>query len=207
MLLQTSVESVERLQVAFTASGWSPDQALFPVVFWVKSHCAERGELIHDALTHCCGVWAHTEAITSHPEPLALQESSRHSLAVYSHKHLPQSKQVGRNKPASPSGWWPVCHQGGMAVTCQCQLCQQVPILVMTAQVTSWPGPCDASPALGDLITAGQTVVTGDTLYVEKPYLGAIQRVLMYKCLHKLLRSNVTESFLLRKGEWEEKEK
>lgn len=70
-----------------------------------KSYCVERGELIHDALTHCCGVWAHTEAITSHPEPSLLQQSSRHSLAVFSHNHLSQARQAGRNKPESTSGW------------------------------------------------------------------------------------------------------
>lgn len=36
------------------------------------------------------------------------------------------------------------------------------------------------------------SVIVGDILYVDRTYLGAIQRVLMYKCLHKLLRSNVT---------------
>lgn len=58
-------------------------------------YCVEREELIHASLTHGCGVWAHTEAITSHPEPSVLQQSSRHSLAVHSHKHLSHSKSLG----------------------------------------------------------------------------------------------------------------
>lgn len=130
------------------------------MVLWVKSYCVGREELIHDALTHCCGVWAHTEGITSHPESFLLQQSNRHSLAVHSHNHLSQSKQLGRNKPESTtSGRWPACHEEGMAVTCECELCQQVPILAMTIQVTSWPGP-------GQLVT--QALLLGTSSHLDK---------------------------------------
>ena len=60
----------------------------------------------------------------------------------------------------------------------------------------AWPcSPRAPGPARMGLITSvhlQQTVIAGDTLHADKPYLGAIQGVFMYKCLHKLLRSNVT---------------
>lgn len=82
-------------------------------------------------------------------------------------------------------------------MTCQQEIYHQVPSLQSAlpaglALADIRPRPCFYGLAQLTSVHPEQTVIAGNTSYVDKSYLGAIQRVFMYKCLHKLLGSNVT---------------
>lgn len=161
--------------------------------------------LIHDALTHYCGVWARVMGITSHPESLRLQHWEQTFPGhVQPQAICPRQSRLGgtsqkaEHQGAGQSQARTYSHQEGMARTCQRELYQQVPSLPQKyrsslglAIINMCPRPCSYMDLI-TLVHLEQTVITGDTLHADKSYLGAIQRVFMYKCLHKLLRSNVT---------------
>lgn len=134
-LLQTPLESVERLQLASMDFGWSPDQALHSLwCFGLKAIVwREKSTLIHDALTHCCGVWAHTRGITSHPESLCFQcWEQTFPGCVQPWAICPgQSRwgvtsQKAEHQGAAQSQARMYSHQEGTAITCQGWLYQQV---------------------------------------------------------------------------------
>lgn len=88
-------------------------------------------------------------------------------------------------------------HKEGMTTTCQQEIYHQVPSLQSAlpaglALADICPRPCFYGLIQLTSVHPEQTVIAGNTLYVGKSYLSAIQRVFMYKCLHKLLGSNVT---------------
>lgn len=88
-------------------------------------------------------------------------------------------------------------HKEGMTTTCQQEIYHQVPSLQSAlpaglALADICPRPCFYGLIQLTSVHPEQTVIAGNTSYVGKSYLSAIQRVFMYKCLHKLLGSNVT---------------
>lgn len=158
MLLQIPLESVERLQLASTDFGWSPDQALHSLrCFGLKAIVErEKSMLIHDALTHYCGVWAHTRGITSRPESLRFQRwEQTFPGCVQPQAICPGQSRLGgagqkaEHQDAGQSQARTYSHQEGMAMICQWQLYQQVPSLpweyrssVGLAMVNMCPRPC-----------------------------------------------------------------
>lgn len=89
-------------------------------------------------------------------------------------------------------------HQEGMAMTRQHELYHRChPCHENTGHQLTWPCGQHTPQVLLLWISSYQFIYTTcdhrrHFSPVEKSYLGAIQRVFMYKCLHKLLRSNVT---------------
>lgn len=146
-------------------------------------------------------VSGHTLWALHHVQSLhTFNTGNRHSLAVYSCEPSALVKTGGTSQKAEHQGAGQsqarmYYHQEGIAMTYQHELYQH-PCHENTGHQLACPWSTRApGPAVMDLITSvrlEQTVIAGDTLHVDKSYLGAIQRVFMYKCLHKLLRSNVT---------------
>lgn len=177
----------------------------FPVVLWVKSYCVEREEYVDswrtDSLLWCLGTH-YGHYITSRVfTPSTLGTDIPWLCTATS--HLSWSKQVRRNKPESrTSGCLASLRLGHTLTRKECQWPGRAsstnrfhPCCENTGHQLAWPWSTRApGAAFMDLITSvnlEQTLITGDTLHADKSYLGAIQRVFMDKCLHKLLRSNV----------------